>query len=82
MYRLDLSSDTYTDTAANSHPQLNAIGASSNYYGYFCQGQPSSPPPFSLSTITKFDFSTESTNSVPNMHGGGDNSLGSITNGI
>ena len=82
VYRLDLSSDTYSDTTANSHPQINGIGASSNHYGYFCQGAPASPPPFALATITKFDYSTETTSPVPNMNGGGDNDLGSMSNGI
>ena len=82
VYRLDLSSDTYSDTTANSHPHINGIGASSNHYGYFCQGAPASPPPFALATITKFDFSTETASPAPAMSGGGDNNLGSMSNGI
>lgn len=82
VYRLDLSSDTYSDTTANSHPQLNSTGVSSNHYGYFCQGQPNSPPPFALATITKFDYSTETASPVPDMNGGGDYNLGSMPNGI
>ena len=82
VYRLDYSSDTFSDTTANTHANRNGTGVSSNYYGYFCQGAPASPPPFALATITKFDYSTETTSPAPNMNGGGDNNLGSMSNGI
>jgi hypothetical protein len=82
VYRFDYSSDTFSDTTANTHANRNGTGVSSNYYGYFCQGGPASPPPFSIATITKFDYSTETVSPAPDMNGGGDNQLGSMPNGI
>ena len=45
--RFDFSSDLLIDTSADSHPHQRGTGVSSNYHGYFSQGQ--SEPGFNTS---------------------------------
>ena len=80
--RFDFSSDLMIDTSADSHPHQRGTGVSSNYYAYFSQGQSQPGFPTHLSTITKFDYSTETASPAPDMNGGGDHDLGSMSNGI
>ena len=84
VYRFDFSSDTFADTTANSHIHTAGSGVSAQHYGYFCQGSvpPGPAPTIVRSTITKFDFSTETVSPAGTMSDGGDYSLGSISNGI
>ena len=84
VYRFDFSSDTFLDTTINSHQHREGAGVSAQHYGYFCQGVvPPGPTPTTVrSTITKFDFSTETVSPAPTMSGGGDHNLGGMSNGI
>ena len=82
--RFDFSSDTFSDTTANSHSHHSGTGVSSNHHGYFTQGYvpPGPAADTKRSTITKFDFSTETASPQGTMNGGGDYNLGSMPNGI